>query len=199
MSSKPKGHSKDDSLTVTDARRLLAAAKTPRERWLLRLTLDWGLRAEEAGHACLHWLDGQGGTLRIPRQCTCEACRSTGRPFRSKTEAGARVLPLKRDAAMWECAKVYFETYPTVDKQQVSRQAVHLTIRTIANRAGLLDRRVYPHALRATAATRFASMGANEAALCGLMGWNDLRSAQPYIRAGGVAADKFLAGASMDW
>jgi site-specific recombinase XerD len=57
----------------------------------------------------------------------------------------------------------------------------------MAKRAGL-TRPIYPHALRATAAYQLAEAGLSAQALRQLMGWSDLRTAQAYIDAAGVAA-----------
>lgn len=192
-----RGESREYSLNQDDLRRLEAAARTPREVLYVRLAARWGLRADEIAHFCLDWFSGQRGVLTVPIMCRCEACRATGRPWRAKTDEGHRALPIFKHTETWEAAKKYLTLHPGADAQ-TTRQTVWNTIKRLADRAGLFQR-VFPHALRATAATQFASMGFNELQLCRAMGWSDLRSATPYIRTSSAAVEAGLEGRDLAW
>jgi integrase len=70
------------------------------------------------------------------------------------------------------------------------RVTIYRTVDRVASRTGLLER-VYPHSLRATAATRVAYRIKNPQVLCDVFGWGQLAIAQYYIRrAGGLAEEK---------
>lgn len=70
-----------------------------------------------------------------------------------------------------------------------SRRTLQLKLKRIAKRAGL-TKKVYPHALRSTAAMMFANAGLSAQGLCEIMGWEDLRTAQAYITRSGRTAAK---------
>jgi len=55
-----------------------------------------------------------------------------------------------------------------------------------------LEKRIYPHALRATAATYHAYQGLPPLALQNLMGWSNLETAQKYLRKSAGATAKAL-------
>ncbi len=86
-----------------------------------------------------------------------------------------------------DLVKVYFMTY---QKLGVHRITVYRIVQRVAERSAL-EERVYPHALRATAATRLAYRIKNPQVLCDLFGWGQLKIAQYYIRrAGGLAEEE---------
>jgi len=58
---------------------------------------------------------------------------------------------------------------------------VYRIVQKVASRSGL-KRKVYPHSLRATAATRVAYKITNPVILCDLFGWKQLKMAEYYIR-----------------
>jgi integrase len=55
-----------------------------------------------------------------------------------------------------------------------------------------VDGRVYPHCLRATAASYHSYRGVTPVPLQGLMGWSDLTTAQKYIRISGIATARAI-------
>lgn len=188
--------SKDDALTPEQLNRLEAAAEGPRENAYIRLMGRWGLRATEVAHVCPAWVSTQRGHLTIPGRCTCQRCRDDdSTAWTPKTSAGARSLPLHQHTETWEAVKRYLARE---DDPWISRQAVWKLVKRVADRA-LLDTRVYPHALRATAATNFAAMGMNPYQLQHAMGWAQTRSAEPYIRVSGREVDAFLEDKDLDW
>ncbi len=109
-----------------------------------------------------------------------------GNQWHPKTRAGVRSIPFRYFLATREVLKGYFGAYDSVGK---SRRALQLKLKRVAKRAGL-TKKVYPHALRATAAMMFANVGLSAQALCEVMGWEDLRTAQAYIARSGHTATK---------
>lgn len=194
----PRGESREYSLNQPDLLRLEAAAKSPRERASIRLLARFGLRAGELAHFNLSWFSGQRGVLTVPLMCRCDTCQAAGKPWRPKRKASHRSLPIYKHTETWEAVKIFFERHPTIEDVQVSERAVHKLVVKVADRAGL-QAKVFPHALRATAATQFAAMGANELQLCSLMGWHDLRSAAPYLQGSPAIAAAFLEDAELKW
>lgn len=196
--SEPRGESREYALNQDDLHRLENAARTPRERAYIRLLARFGMRAGECAHFNLSWFSGQRGVVTVPLMCRCDTCVAAGKPWRPKRKASHRALPIHLHTETWEAVKVFFERHPTIDHVQVSERAVHKLVTRVADRAGLQSK-VFPHALRATAGTQFAAMGANELQLCSVMGWNDLRSAKPYLQASPAIATAFLEGAELKW
>jgi integrase len=183
-----KRSSRDDALSPEDWDTFIRAARSPEERLRCRLAGIWGLRADEVGHTVLEWLSAAAGTLTVPRRCRCQYCRASGQEWTPKTPSGNRTLPVTKDPATWIAAKDYFARGP---RGPVSSRTVHRTVVRVADRAGLF-RPVYPHSLRATAATRFAAKGLNEHALARVMGWADGRPAREYVQASGIDAARAL-------
>lgn len=191
-------HARDAALGELDFQRFIEAAKSPRERCYAHLLAHWGLRASEVAHFCFDWVARQRGVITIPKQCKCQACRESGKPFRTKTPNGHRSLPVHKHTETWEACKRFLEAYPTPEASQVSRQAVWKLVNRLAARAGLVDT-VYPHALRATAATQLASMGLTDVQLCRAMGWSDIRVARPYVRVSAASLENALDDKDLKW
>ncbi|WP_368409343.1 tyrosine-type recombinase/integrase [Halorussus gelatinilyticus] len=62
----------------------------------------------------------------------------------------------------------------------------------LADIASMDREKLYPHCLRATAATFYAFRGLNVVPLQSLMGWADMATAQKYIRLSGGATAQAL-------
>jgi len=105
------------------------------------------------------------------------------RTWMSKTEAAAREVPWDFDPRVSLVIERFFEEY---SEWPVSRQAVN---RRVAKAATLADEvsadDVYPHCLRATAATYMAARGLDVLPLQAMFGWADLKTAQRYIQSSG--------------
>ncbi len=66
----------------------------------------------------------------------------------------------------------------------MTRMTVYRIVVKVAARTDL-RKRIYPHALRATAATRLAYRVHNPIVLCDIFGWKQLKMAERYIRRAG--------------
>lgn len=180
MPHKPTGHSRDDILTRDEMAALDNAATDPLDRVILFSLASYGMRADELASMRSDWLDFHKGLIRIP-----ETDRVT--KWQPKSAAGARTIPaLDMSAAGWDAIRRYMTAHEAID---ISRQTIYRRIVKLSRSAGI-ERRIYPHALRATAATEAAYKINNPAVLCDIFGWSDLKTAQIYIkRAGGRAQE----------
>lgn len=181
-------HARDDYLTKSELEQLFKACEDIEEKLLVCTAGQLGLRIGEIAHLRKSWLDFQDDRVQIPSrmECTCFDCRTRDELWLPKTKAGARGIPFKFFPVTREVLKAYFGAYDDVGK---TRRALQLKLKRIAKRAGL-TKKVYPHALRSTAAMMFANAGLSAQALCEVMGWEDLRTAQAYIARSGRTAAK---------
>lgn len=178
----------DNCLKPEEMESMIKVCDKPREKLLLACSMLFGMRAGEIVHFKESWLSYQNNKIMIPAEqpCGCKDCK--GGDWSPKTRRGARAIPLWHDWGK-TVVKEYFGLYK--DSGIKSRRTIHNYIKRLAERARIQDR-VYPHALRATAASHFAEMGMSAQGLCEVMGWEDLRTAQHYIRRLGKTAEREL-------
>lgn len=116
-----------------------------------------------------------------------------GRYWEPKTVAGERKIPIVYDVFKNELVKFYSNK----NQLNYSRQWVWgvisdiskdiwgyktvFDVKTSKNRI-ILNKRLYPHALRATAASLWAFKGINAAGLKSIMGWNSIDIADIYVK-----------------
>lgn len=203
-------HSKQDSLDerefellVEGARELKGYRKTEAE-FILFIAGRLGLRVGEIVHLKREWIDRREKLLHVPghQECTkgkdggrCGLCRQQieqaaehndiavdqieGNWWRPKTEAAVRGVPYD-----W-CprAELAIERFCSeFDRFSHSSSAVTRRVKRAAEHAeGLARADIYPHALRATAATYQVSRGLGVHALTSMLGWANLSTAQVYI------------------
>lgn len=162
-----------------------------------------GLRAGKIAYFQTSWIDWDRRLIRIPRHepCNCGYCRrqagqgaehndqlSTAGALTSrwhpKTIASARSTPFDLSLRIERFSNRY-DDFPR------SRATVNRRVQEAVEEADLTGR-IYPHCLRATAASYHAYKGVAPVPLQALMGWSDLATAQKYIRISGTAtADAF--------
>jgi len=174
--------SRDDALDEQEFEQLLEACdpKKPRECLVILLAGDLGMREGEIAHMRRSWTNFQRGQVVIP---------SKDGEWSPKTRWGARTIPaLKMSGRAWDVIKAYFTTYEGLD---VHRVTVYRIVNRVASRSKLTAK-VYPHSLRATAATRIAYRIKNPQVLCDIFGWGQLAIAQYYIRRAGDMAEEEL-------
>jgi integrase len=100
-----------------------------------------------------------------------------------KTVASVRSIPVDLSLRL----ELYLERFTDeYDAFPRSRTAVNRRV-TAAAEVEDIDGRVYPHCLRATAASYHAYQGVAPVPLQALMGWSDLATTQKYIRISGRA------------
>lgn len=207
-------HSHQDALSKQEFETLWSAASELRYpfdeecRFVLVTAGRLGLRAAEITHLRESWINWDRQMIRIPsfQQCNCGYCRSQsrqsvqktgvafdkalGRMWSPKTETSARAVPFNYSERVQRTVEAFFFGRSGWPK---SRSAVNRRVDDMCEAVGWDTSRVYPHSLRATAATHHAYQGLPAAALQSLFGWSKLDVAQKYLRLSGSATANALA------
>jgi integrase len=201
-------HSSEDVLNDREFELLLeACAELPEPRnfearFICLLAGRLGLRAGEIAHFKTDWLDWDRNHIRIPKHepCNCGYCQRQARQevdhndqltdtdalasrWHPKTVASARSIPFDLSLRIELCIERFAARYSCFPR---SRSTVNRRVDEAAEQANLTGR-IYPHCLRATAASHHAYKGVAPVPLQALMGWSDLATAQKYIRISGTA------------
>lgn len=201
-------HTHEDVLTDRQFELLLEACSELPEphdleaRFICLTAGRLGLRAGEIAHFHTAWVNWNRRTIRIPQHepCRCGYCRRQARQeavhnddlsvadavasrWHPKTVASARLISFDLSHRLELCFERFTARY---DEFPCSRSTINRRVQAAANEAGLPGR-VYPHCLRATAASYHAYKGVAPVPLQALMGWSDLATAQKYIRISGTA------------
>lgn len=201
-------HSLEDVLNDREFELLLEACSelpAPRDfqaRVICLLGGRLGLRGGEIAHFQTDWLDWNRKLIRIPKHepCACGYCRRQARQeaahneelteagavesrWHPKTVASARSIPFDLSLRFELCVERFADRYDGFPR---SRSTVNRRIQEAADQTDLTGR-IYPHCLRATAASHHAYKGVAPVPLQALMGWSDLATAQKYIRISGTA------------
>lgn len=201
-------HSHEDVLNDREYERLLEACRdlpAPRgfqARFICLLGGRLGLRAGEIAHFQTAWIDWNRKLIRIPKHepCDCGYCQRQARQeaahtddltaeaalhsrWHPKTVASARSIPFDLSLRIELSVERFANRYEEFPR---SRSMVNRRVQEAAEQAQLTGR-VYPHCLRATAASHHAYKGVARVPLQALMGWSDLATAQKYIRISGTA------------
>lgn len=206
-------HSREDALTDREFESLVDAAHDLDEPFESEATFilfaggRLGLRATEITHIREPWINWQRSMIEIPQHdpCDCGYCYKQARQsvdyrpdettfeeqfdgrWRPKTSKGARSIPFDFDDRVQAVVEAFFDDREEYPKSRVS---INRRVTQLAESAGMDPDDVYPHALRATAATFHAYRGVTAAPLQALMGWAKLATAEKYIRlSGGATAD----------
>jgi len=215
-------HTKEDALTDREFTLLLEGADRMAEprgfqaRFILLVGGRLGLRPGEICHLDESWVNWRRDMIEIPRHDPCtkgkdgsqcgycremssqmcefsddltmeEALRSRWSP---KTEAAARSVPFDWHAKTRIHIERFFDEY---DAYPHSRTSINRRVARAAELAEELDPDdVYPHCLRATAASRLAARGLGAVPLQSLLGWAQLSTAQLYIKKSGEATRREL-------
>lgn len=172
-----------------------------------------GLRAGELAHLDSDWINWPNRMIEIPRydECTngvgggvCGYCRTRAEDYQAthgcsweealatrwtpKTETGERSIPFDFDVRVELCIEEIDDRYEHFPK---SKATINRRVDD-ATAASQLELETYPHALRATAATRHASRNVSPYALMSVMGWQDMETARSYIAASDESAAREL-------
>ena len=199
-------HTHQDALTNREFDRLLKACEQLPEpqrfeaRLICLMAGRLGLRAGEIAHTNIEWIDWDRKLIRIPERedCNCGYCRRQAHQeakhnrdlsfpqamrsrWRPKTVASARVIPFDVSLRVGLCIDRFADHYSEFPK---SRSTINRRVGEAAEHSELSGR-VYPHCLRATAASFHSYRGVPPVPLQALMGWSDLSTTQKYIRISG--------------
>lgn len=170
-----------------------------------------GMRAGEIAHITEEWVDWRDSMIRVPRHYDCEKgkdggvcgyCRNLAKGmigsrdelgpedlpeveaamWQPKTEAAARPIPFDQSVRVELVMERFFEHF---GQWTLSRTGVNRRVAKAARAANGIDEAdVYPHALRATAATGLASE-LTSIELQSMFGWEQIETAQKYVRISG--------------
>lgn len=215
-------HSKDDVLSDQQFELLYEGASRLEEyyrlqaRFVVLLAGRLGFRAGEIAHLDESWVDHREQMIEIPRHYQCRKGKNGGHcgycehqaeqmvahndglsfndalamMWSPKSPAGARTVPFGHSARIQLIVERFFDRF---DKFPISRVAVNRRVNRAAEAADRLDPDdVYPHGLRATAATHLAASGLEVLPLKSLMGWEELETAQSYVASNASATDRAL-------
>jgi integrase len=168
-----------------------------------------GMRAGEIAHMQASWIDHERRQIQIPPRepCSCGSCRCAAKDIASnhehltfeeaferrwqpKTENSARTIPMSHDARAEAIVTAFFEDY---ERYPHSRTSINRRVDRICRAAGLPEDYLYPHALRATAATWHAYQGLSLFPLMSLFGWENEQTAKTYVRQSGGQTERALA------
>lgn len=174
---KKSGASEEYVLSEEQLKKLWSVCSEPKDRMLVGLLGFCGLRIGEARHLHLNWI--KEGEIHIPSSmpCQCNECWNRGH-WRPKSQAGIRVIPVPK--FLKPVLLDFLTKFP--DGLKMTRQAGWYRIQRLADKAGLSH--VFPHSLRATAATLLASKGFTAVELCAYFGWARISMGEHYIRIG---------------
>jgi len=208
-------HSKDDALSDREYQLLLEGAGKMRDyygqqaRFVILLAGRLGLRAGEIAHMDASWVDWRRNMIVVPRHDPCSKgqdggpcgyCRSQAHQrvdhnpemtfgeaiehaWSAKTDAAAREVPFDFDPRVELTIERFFDRF---DAWPVSRQGVNRRVNRAAEEASQLDPDdIYPHCLRATAASTMAARGLKVLPLQAMFGWASLSTAQAYVAQSG--------------
>jgi len=213
--------SKRDALTNREFEILLNGARqlddyqSLQARFAIFMAGRLGLRRGEIAHMTRDWVDWNRNMLCIPHHepCLkgrdsmgiCGSCHQQAKQrvehnpdleiedakdlqWRAKTREASRDIPFDFHPRVSLLIEEFFERW---DAWPVSATAVNRRIDAAADETDL-DKRVYPHGLRATAASFHAARGLEVIPLQSLMGWAQVSTAHNYVRASGENTKRAL-------
>lgn len=108
--------------------------------------------------------------------------------WQPKTETSERAIPYDHDVRVQLCIEQFVDEH---DRFPRSKATINRRVNEAAEAAGISEN-VYPHALRATAASIHASRSVSAHALMSTMGWRDMQTARTYISASDESAAREL-------
>lgn len=206
-------HSHQDALTDGEFERLVDATddlRPPFDREALFILIAGGrlgMRAGEICHMSREWVNLEREIIDVPAwdPCECGYCRSCATQshrksgvdpeedfaerWKPKTDHAVRSIPFDFSDRVRAVILAFFEQNEEYPRSRVS---INRRVDRVADAAGMRRENVYPHALRATAATFHAYRGLPPVALQSLMGWSNLAVAQKYLRLSGGATARAL-------
>lgn len=169
-----KWSSKKDALEEEEIERLLEACKHTDEVFVITSLVYTGMRVSELAHMHRSWIRWQLEVIQIPEEW---------QGWTPKTKQGARAIPLI-EARLKEVLRGWFALNEQV---AMDRSTIWRMVKRVAERSGI-SRKVYPHSLRATFATKLAFNGMTEASICAIMGWSSIKTAESYVKISGARA-----------
>lgn len=158
-------------LQASDVERILAACRSRRDRAMISVFLDTGIRSGEL--AGLSWSNIGADGVRVD----------------GKT--GERVVPLSPHVRQLLVGLGGASDIWTGARGRLGNWGVQQAVRRILYRAGITESKAGPHVLRHTFATLFVKSGGNVRVLQQILGHTDLKTTMIYVHLaqGDIAAD----------
>jgi integrase len=103
-----------------------------------------------------------------------------------KTENSARQIPFDFDIRIQMTLESFFDKYDMWDK---SKSTINRRINRLKEKADI-SKRVFPHSLRATAASFHSARNISAHSLMSIMGWSDIGTARSYVNSNDEKAQK---------
>lgn len=195
-----------DAPTRPEFERLYAAAfesenrqKRIENQFIVFGTGRLGFRSGAALHFNDQWVDRARKIIRVPFRdpCTCRYCREQAEKMANRNEdltyesalerywkpkypASTRAIPYGWSARSIDVVESFLDE---IGNLNMAQSTMNRRVDRLQSRAG--TPKVYPHALRAAAGFFWAEKGLEPLYLMALMGWDDMRVANRYIRATG--------------
>jgi integrase/recombinase XerD len=160
--------------TKDEMERMMNACKSRRDKAVILILLDTGLRASELCRVCIKDVDVEAGTINV-------------RPFQTGLKSRGRIVYLGRAAkkvtmmyiASREVRKDDF-LIATVDEKMIERYQLKNIVARIATNAGVAN--AHPHKFRHTFAIEFLRAGGDVFTLQRLLGHNSLEMVKHYLQ-----------------
>jgi len=179
-------------------------------RFIIYMAGRLGMRKGEMTHMTKQWVDERRNMICIPRHenCIkgrnsmgiCGYCRQNAEQmvehnpdleiegaeemmWKAKTEEAARDIPYDFHPRVSLIVEEFFDRW---ESWPVSANAITRRVKKAAEYSRIEDKsRIYPHGLRATAASYHAARGLDVLPLQSLMGWAQVSTAHNYVQASG--------------
>lgn len=154
------------------------------------------------------WLDRERKVIHVPplAHCTCRYCKKRAkkvaarredmtqeevlkRYWQPKYQASVRAIPYGWSAEVIDVVERFADV---VGGFACAQSTLNRRVNTLRDRAGL-EGELYPHALRAASAFFWAEKGLETVYLQAMLGWQDMRVANRYIRATGQQLNERVA------
>jgi len=174
---KPK--CKDNIYEAATIELLEKACADLKDRVLMVLLVDAGMRVGEVSHALQAWWNGQ--TLRIPasQDCNCHECRNDKKHpgvWKPKSAAGKRIIPIAPMKRAY--LSMYFRENPGIG---LSRIQIYRRLKSLGEKAGVQGN-IFPHALRATYITRLIEKKVSTWVVRQLVGHENVATTSAYAK-----------------
>jgi integrase len=188
MPNKRKGlSSKEDVLSPQELTMLLSVCDSVQDKFIVYTLAFGGLRVSELKHLRRSWVNFEENTITIPTRqyCQCNECnfidpKGKRKPkagiWKPKTKKGARTILIHP-----VLVPIMSEFLASNEEIGLTRQRIWQRVKELALQAHIF-RNLYPHCLRATAATNLAYEGISAASLQYDFGWERLSSAEAYVK-----------------
>ena len=172
--------SEDAELTLEDYRKLLAAARCPRDRLVLEALGGTGIRVSELRYFTLE--DVRKRDIRVQ-------CKRKIRRIMIPEALGRRLEDYAAEQGITSGVIFRREGGGALD-----RIAVWRLMKSAGRRAGLLASKVHPHNLRKLFARMFLENGGTLEQLCDVLGHSNLDTTRIYIKTSGAEHRRLVEG-----